>query len=253
MDTLPRLAILVIAFGLPCLRVRAEDSEFRVGVRAEVKWNGWKSPTAEEVQEARARQNIYVIGQVQLLESLGRVGKPEKLVHPVDELALTGELRKNLARNGYREAVAHGPKPEIVLIVYYGRGWLPNPYRGASPFEELGQHVSTYTLDRTKADYEEKVQRARYEKLFIMVIAVPYEAPPRGQLPRTLWKTIMTSDDPDHRDLNAVTPAMFAAAGPYFGGRSEQAEAEVWKPLPEGHVHLGETKVLGDVPPASMK
>lgn len=250
----PRFIALLAALALPLLPARAEVDELRVGVRSSVDYAGMKKPTDEQLQQAKAHQRIYVIAQVRQIEALA---KPDKLVKPVNELALANELRKTLAHNGYTEAATGGPKPEIVLMVDYGRGWLPNIYLGESVQTAPIDGISTYNpsfkqlMDQKTPGYEEKIQRANYEKLVIVVTAYKYPSGPKEK-PQRLWKTIMHVDDPDHRDLNTMMPEMFAAGGAFFGQLNEK-EAEVWKPLPEGHVTLGETKVLEEVKPAPKK
>lgn len=248
---------LAATLSLAPVSARAEVNELRVSVRPTVEFKGTKAPTNAELQQAKAHQRIYVIAHMEGVKGF------EKLVRPVNEPALAAELRKTLAANGYIEAAAHGPKPEIVLSVYYGRGWPPNIYLGAA--QEVGNFDGPETFYRDVPNYkdgpnssgpghEEKAQRASYEKLMILITAVKYPAKPlqpSEQLQR-LWKTLMMVDDPDHRDLNGVMKEMLAAGGAFFGQTSE-TEAEVWKPLPEGRVTLGETKVLDNEKPAPKK
>lgn len=254
-----RLLALAVTLSLAPVSARAEVSELRVGVRASVDYPGMKKPTEEQLQQAKAHQSIYVISQVRLVDP---IHKPDHLVKPVNEAALAHELRQTLAAHGYVEASAHGPKPEIVLMVDYGRGWLKNVYLGkasqSAGVEGSATYLPTYSvsfeqlLDQKTPGYEEKLQRADEEKLVIVVTAFKYPSSPKEK-PQRLWKTTMHVDDPEHRDLNVMMKEMFAAGGAYFGRLNEGKEAEVWKPLPEGHVTLGETKVLEEVKPAPKK
>lgn len=247
-----RLAALATVWFLPVFVARAEVTELRVGVRASVDYKGMKKPTDEQLRQAKEHQRVYVIAQVRLVEA---PGKPDKLVKPVNELALANELRATLARNSYTEATAGGPKPEIVLFVDYGRGWLPNVYLGEATETGSIDGASTFVpsfkqlMDQKTPGYEEKIQRAGYEKLVIVVTAFKYPSGPKEK-PQRLWKTIMHVDDPDHRDLNVMMKEMFNAGGAFFGQLNDK-EAEVWKPLPEGNVIIGETKVLEDAKPES--
>lgn len=249
-----RLVALGALFSWPTYLVRAEVTELRVGVRASVDYTGMKKPTDEQLQQAKTHQRVYVIAQVKEMEA---PGKSDKLVKPVNQLALANELRKTLAKNGYVEASAQGPKPEIVLLVDYGRGWLPNIYLGEATQTDSIAGISTYVpsfkqlMDQKTPGYEEKIQRAGYEKLVIVVTAFKYPSGPKEK-PQRLWKTIMHVDDPDHRDLNVMMTEMFNAGGAFFGQLNEK-EAEVWKPLPEGRVILGETKVIEDAKPSPKK
>lgn len=253
-----RLLALAAPLFLAAVSARAEVNELRVSVRPSVEYKGIKAPTNTELQAAKAHQRIYVIAHMEEVKGF------EKLVRPVDEPALAAELRKTLAANGYVEAAAHGPKPEIVLSVYYGRGWPKNIYLGDA--QEIANGVDgppAYNLDvpnykdgpnSSGPGHEEKAQRAGYEKLMILITAVKYPSKPLqpGEQLQRLWKTLMIVDDPDHRDLNGVMKEMLAAGGAFFGQQSE-TEAEVWKPLPEGRVILGETKVLEEAPAPAKK
>jgi hypothetical protein len=60
-----------------------------------------------------------------------------------------------------------------------------------------------------------------------------------------MWTTLMNVDDPDHRDLNGIYKEMFAAGAPYFDRAVEEAEVDVYKPLPEGNVKVGTPTEVG--------
>lgn len=254
-----RLVALALTIFLPVTFLRAEVNELRVTARPTVEYAGRKPPSDAELQQARVHQRIYVLAHLEEVKSF------EKLVKPVNEPALAAQLRKALSANGYIEAAAHGPKPEIVLSVYYGRGWPPNIYLGAAQLiPNKLDGPDTYNLDVPTAKdvatssgpgHDEKAARASYEKLMILVLAVKYPSHPLkpGQNPERLWKTLIYVDDPDHRDLNAVMPEMLATGGAFFGQHIDQMEAETWKPLPEGRVILGEIKTLDDVPAPTKK
>lgn len=254
-----RFAALVAAISLAPVFARAEIDQLRVGVRASVDYKGMKKPTDEQLRQAKEHQRVYAIVQ---LRKVDPIHKPDQLVKPVDQLALANELRKTLAANGYVEASNQGPKPEIALFVDYGRGWLTNVYlakasQGAG-IEGTPTYLPTFSvsfeqlMDQRTPGYEEKLQRAENEKLVIVVTAFKYPSDPKEK-PQRLWKTIMHVDDPEHRDLNVMMKEMFAAGGAFFGQLSGDREAEVWKPLPDGRVILGETKVLEEVKPAPAK
>ncbi|MBS0632724.1 MAG: hypothetical protein JSS11_12485 [Verrucomicrobia bacterium] len=250
---LSRLAFAAVLFS--AFLAHAEVNELRVGVRSTLESKSMKKPTEQELQEAKAHQSVYIIAKV---EEMKMPDKVTKLVKPVNEVALVNELRKALKAHGYQEAVVGGPAPEIVLLAYYGRGLLPNAYMGDAAQTAAsggngggGEGVDTYVpswsqlMNQRTPGYEEKLQRANYEKLVVIIAAVKYPSK-KGERPQRLWKTIMSVDDPDHRDLNNVLAEMLAAGAGYFGRPNDGPEAEVWKPLPEGHVIIGETKVLED-------
>lgn len=249
------LFTVVAAVLFPAAHVHAEVNELRVSIRSDVEHKGMKKPTEEELQQAKAHQSVYVIAQVK------EIKMPDKLVRPVNEAALVSELRKTLRQRGYQEAVVGGPAPEIVLLAYYGRGLLPNVYLADSAQtgamdnqDSVDTFVPSWTqlMNQRTPGYEEKIQRANFEKLLIIIAAVKYPSK-QGERPQRLWKTIMSVDDPDHRDLNNVLGEMLAAGGGYFGRPNEGPEADVWKPLPEGKVILGETKVIEDTKTPAKK
>lgn len=244
--------LLTLIGGLSAVSSLAQVTELRVGVRASVDYEGVKKPSAEQLRQAKEHQRVYAIVQ---LRKVDPIHKTEQLVKPVNQLALANELRKTLAANGYVEATNTGPKPEIALFVDYGRGWLNNVYLGnASQMAGItgsNTYLPTFSvsfqqlLDQRTPGYEEKLQRAENEKLVIVVTAFKYPESPKEK-PHRLWKTTMHVDDPEHRDLNVMMKEMFAAGGAFFGQLSNGKEAEIWKPLPDGNIIIGETKVLDD-------
>ena len=50
-----------------------------------------------------------------------------QLLKPVDPKFVAQEVRKVLQPKGYRPALK-GEKPDVVIMVLYGRGWVHNPY-----------------------------------------------------------------------------------------------------------------------------
>jgi len=62
--------------------------------------------------------------------------------------------------------------------------------------------------------------------------------------------TLMNVDDPDHRDLNGIYKEMFAAGAPYFDRAVDEAEVDVYKPLPEGNARSSARRPgTGPTPP----
>ena len=243
---------------------RAQETELQVGVRSEVKDTAiW--PAKTPTPGAREYGRIYAIVSVQQIKS------EDRLVKPVNEAALTSYLLQDLDANGFRE-FKPGEKPDILLTASYGRGTLHNPYiRDAGEMPAgVAQHAEdavgtnsgrdmdapTVTItgafplqltDEKTPGYQEKLQRAQYEKLYIRVTAWNYPTAPKEKS-RILWKTVMVVDDPDHRDLNAVAAKMLEAGAPYFGKKIKDPEVEVHKPLPETHVNVGPPKLVDPQP-----
>lgn len=176
------------------------------------------------------------------------------LVRPVDEGRMLLLLRQELSKRGFREFAGGKEPPEIILTVIYGRGWLKNPYMSymtETPNSEFGSgNVVTISgadphfLRSKEFRFEEKLQKANYEKLFIRVTAWKYPDPklkdPKGKksVPRELWKTDMILDDPDNRDLNQFIEEMFAAGSAFFDREMDKEEITVSSVIPEGRVIL---------------
>ena len=222
------------------------------------------SPSAlSDMPEPRGGARLYALLEVQQVKTQTR------LVKPVDETQLARRLVAALDSRGFQQADDQ-QTPEILLTVHYGRGWLKNPYRpngGILSIEVSGllpsptgtgksdgtSHSnaapSSQLLNGMSPGYEAEVQRASFEKLFIRVTAWAYSTDPKARAQR-LWQTIMVVDDPDHRDLNAVAPQLFAAGAPYFDRATERSEVSVFMPAADAQVRVGSPVVVGEPPVA---
>lgn len=247
MKTLPIIPLLAAWLGLS-LAAFAQETKVRIAVRSEVDrpFQGWgKAPLKEHGK-------VYYIMSIKLGDP-GK-GTVRPMVRPVDEALLRKVLVAQLARQGFRP-MAGNEKPDILLTVIYGRGFLENPYMEGGVVDENGvinisaadanQHV-----EKARSGlYQAKLQNARLEKLFIRVTAWAYPDPAQGrQKPKELWKTTVLIDEPAHRDLNQFIEKMLAAAAGYFDHPTKEEEAFVDTPLPVGYVRLGDTKVVPDKP-----
>ncbi|MFI5357627.1 MAG: hypothetical protein ACHQ4G_09850 [Opitutales bacterium] len=177
-----------------------------------------------------------------------------KLIKPVDPKLMETEVRKVLQARGFRPAVK-GDTPDMTITVLYGRGWVHNPY--ASPDEVSDNSVpgAWTTREVAKLDasgayvpfssiLEDKRTNANQEKLVIIVTAWTWDVPAmKKHKAKRLWRTMVYLDDPDHRDLNQVTPQLLAVAADYFDRETKGPEDELTKPLPEGHVDIGTPRV----------
>ena len=251
------LFVTLACAGLMTKGVRAQDMQLDVGVRSTVVNRLVASPGHAPMQDAGERGKSYGIVSVQRVPSLDR------LVKPVDEGAILQLLSYELNQHGYH-LPPRGQNPEIVLVVYYGRGFLSNPYQVAggrtetpsaaasvsgSGGDQVGGPSVSITgtpnqLFREKSPgFEQKLQRAGYEKLYIRVSAWQFPTDPKAKV-RQLWNTTMVVDDPDHRDLNAVAEKMLEAGVAFFGRNIAEEEVDVYKPLPEGRVNVGTPQVV---------
>ena len=188
------------------------------------------------------RGRIFILARVQ--EEKCR----RPLVAPVNAIAIADQLTRVLEAHGFHAAQPN-QKPDIVITVKYGRGFLPNPY---SDSDLDKQHTNLSNSDSleiwpTHDSYvglEEKRQRARYEKLIIQVRAWKYPPPvdPK-QKEQLLWMTTVFISDPNHSDLNEYSPRMLATAAPYFDQHiAREHEVVVVGPKHE-HVTVGTPQV----------
>lgn len=98
-------------------------------------------------------------------------------------------------------------------------------------------------FDEKSHGFEQRLQRAGYEKLYIRISAWAYPTAGKAK-PKMLWKTIMCVDDPDNRDLNAVAAKMLEAGAPYFDKTIRDPEAIIFKPLAGEQVNVGTPEVV---------
>ena len=185
---------------------RAQEISLRVGVRSTVLDQPAVKPGLSWAGE---HGRIYGTMAVQEVES------GQKLVKPVDETLLMQLLAQRLNTHGFRVHSGAG-KPDIVLSVRYGRGEV---------------------RDEKNAGVAAQPKSAAGEKLYLQVVAWAYPANSRAQ-PKLLWKTTMSVDDPDHRDLNAVAAGMLEAGAPYFDSEIGEPEITVLRPLRSGRVNF---------------
>jgi hypothetical protein len=195
----------------PTLNAADESAPARlVEVRSTVD-NLW---TGARKKAPQPHGKLYYIVSATLSES------EENLVRPVDEGALVRQLKQALHAHGFRE-ITETEKPDILLGIVYGRGFLKNPYLG-EVVDEISPGLSTTSVTSSRqvmaqreAGYESKVQRAQTEKLFLTVRALKYPEKPREK-PTRLWQTTMILENPERHDLNEVASDMFRAGAPHF-------------------------------------
>jgi hypothetical protein len=189
-------------------------------------------------------------GKVYYLAAVREAPAAEKLARPVDKEALTAQLRQELTAQGFREIATAEEKPDVVLTVSYGRGFLRNPYLADAQVDDIssGTAVSTITTSKQvllqrEHGYEAKLQKAQFEKLFIAVTAWQLPAT-KGEKPKELWKTVMVVDNPDNRDLNLAMPAMLKAGVAYFDRDLKEPEVTINSTVPSGTVIIGPLNVI---------
>ncbi len=231
---------------------RSDELPLLIQVRSEVDrpFEGWR--------KAKLKEH----GKLYAIIAISEAPSDLKLVQPVDEDNLLRILRVELTKRGFVE-ITPKQQPEIVLTVTYGRGLLRNPYQDDSmvndssdpPVVTITGAFPTQLIRQKEKDFEEKLQNANFEKLFIRVTAwkfpekVPGVDPGKKIKPYQLWKTIIITDDPTNRDLNQFLEKMLAAGANFFDREIEKEEAEIVDTLPEGKVTVGDIKVLEDGAP----
>ncbi len=209
-------------------------------------------------------------GRIYAVLAVQNVQADTPLVKPVDEARLLYRLVAALNANGFKQAQGH-QRPDILLTVAYGRGWLRNPYltdsvspiydtnstpvlqalngSGATASRNIaGPAISS--VDGQASGYEAELQKASYEKLYIRVTAFEYSSDPKARA-HLLWNTTMVMDDPDHRDLNTLAPKMLTAGANYFGRAMTEKEVTFTVAAPTARVRVGTPEVVGVTAPVA--
>jgi hypothetical protein len=246
----PRLFLLLAAVLLfsPIARSQENTTNLDIGVRSGIDLDEHHKRKADFVyaQDISKHACVYLLASVMPHPSIG------SLVREVNALAIAKEMNRQLEAHGFH-AVEPGQKPQIVITVEYGRGWLPNPYTdddqgkvhnnltNSDKFHAWPVHEIFFSIGE-----EMKRQKADEEKLIIQVRAFRYTPDPNAE-PQLLWMTTMNVDDPDHRDLNEIYQKMLAAGAPHFDQPIDHDhELVVVDKVPEGHVKVGPVEVIKD-------
>lgn len=237
-----RFILFAALLALASSALAGELSHLRIAVRSEVDrpFKGWgKAPL-------KSHGKVYYIMYIKLGNP--GPGGARELIKPVDEMLLRKLLVAQLAKQGFRE-MKPNEKPDILLTVMYGRGFLDNPYMDGQRVDNDGvvnisAGDSTDHVAKARSSiYQAKLQNARLEKLFINITAWAYpDTTKKKQKPKMLWKTTVLVDEPAHRDLNQFMEKMLATAAPHFDHPIEDEEAIIQTKFPEGYVRVGEAK-----------
>jgi hypothetical protein len=187
-------------------------------------------------------------GKVYYIMSLKAVESEKALKATVDEKALGAQLRQALSAQGFREMAAD-EKPDILLTVNYGRGFLKNPYL-PDGVDEISSETSVANISsadqvfaQRQIGYETKRQNAQLEKLFITVRALKYPES-KQEKPKRLWQTTMILDEPDLRDINQVAKDMFLVGVQHFDRVLPKEGIVVSTDDPKGRVIMAPIRVL---------
>ncbi len=176
-----------------------------------------------------------------------------KLEHPVPPKTVEAAhrlIQEKLQAQGY-VPVADKQRPQVLITIQYGRGYLPNPYAtGLARADASGGNVVSVVglpdMKRYEVEREAKRQFAAEEKLFFTVAAWDFASMQQGAKRVRYWTTTMIVDDPDHRDLNGIYRQMIAAGAKYFNRRIDREEVAVPTAIREGRVEVGTPNVVDD-------
>lgn len=246
--------------------------------------------SAVQAQEPDLNINIRTTVEIPVTKSLGphptfglmpavEVAAAEKLVRPVADQTLVAVhrmLQEKLETQGY-VGVTGKTRPEILITIQYGRGYLPNPYTlgmtvsdgqasgGAAGGLEKGPTAGADKMTgetgrtvvlrgpmnymrRRESGFEGKMQSANQEKLFFTIIAWNFASMQKGAKRVRYWTTTILVDDPDHRDLNQIHDQMIAAGAEFFNRKTDREEAEISTRIRDGRVEIGTPRVIADDP-----
>lgn len=246
--------------------------------------------SAVRAQEPELTLNVRTTVELPVPPSLGahptfamapavEVAAAEQLARPVTDqtlLAVYRMLQEKLEAQGYA-GVTGRTRPEILVTIQYGRGYLPNPYtlgmtvadgdatRGAADSlakgptagadKMTGETGRTVLLRgpmnymrRRESGFEGRMQSANQEKLFFTIIAWNFASMRKGEKPVRYWTTTVLVDDPDHRDLNQIHDQMIAAGAEFFNRKTDREEAEISTRIRNGRVEIGTPRVVDDDP-----
>ena len=249
-------AVIVLALSFAVTRA-AQENSLAIGVRSAVDGAAKKTSVPKD-EAATAAGHGMKFGIFPAAE----VPSGEKLVRPLDAdtiNGLYGVLQERLTARGF-VGVQGKEKPDIVITVHYGRGFLPNPYReaksqtatnalGSDPSAGLsGARMPTFL--RIDPGRETKLQAANQEKLFFTIAAWEAGSMQRGKKPQRLWSTTINVDDPNHRDLGQIYPQMIIAGADYFNRTIDKEEVELTATVRDGRVVVGTPEVVPEPKPA---
>jgi hypothetical protein len=242
-------AFLSVVFPSRVLCAAVRDDDYKITVRSSIE----QKYTLFSKEPPRDHGRLYAIIS---LEDAKLSEAP--LARPLNKAELLKQLRRNLSAYGFHESTP-GKNPEIVLTILYGRGWLQNPYLDKTMVSPDGAAVGTgmsfggvptvtasvdqMIREKSTPGYEDKLQSAKSEKLFIVVSAWKFPATPTEK-PVLFWRTIMITDDPDW-DLNLVFEKMLEAGAANFDHAIDKEESTIWaSKVADGHVTVGTPTVV---------
>jgi hypothetical protein len=98
-----------------------------------------------------------------------------------------------------------------------------------------------------KQTHGKVVSAIEANRYFILLLAIDFQSAWKAKKVTLLWSTRISLAERYH-DFSKELPKMTQYAARYFG---QESHGLILKPIPEGHVEIGEPKSLGDVPDKS--
>jgi len=247
------LALMVLGLGSPAFS--ADDPKPRKQPRPEVLVVADAGATPEELRPAPGKPIHYlVVGGVER-----NIGEDVTEVRRPDELAVRRELVKALASQGFIEAKADGPKPQIALLFSWGSAsYLANDEilseSGAGGFGDKNKAEIVQLLGMDKAnrhvisqfDADQLNDAIRNDRVYMVVAAWDLGAAARKQR-RLLWRTRISLDWRD--DSPETFRVMLASAAPFFGRDTEKGVFLDDFLQRKAEVTIGEARVVEESAP----
>ena len=202
-------------------------------------------------------------------EGLGGLPTADRSIDTIAFAEISGVIRGPLAAQKYLPT--GDPKTaNLLIVVYWGRTIGTNAFAGSSAAMTNGGDRDKIDLENARllgfdsekvfdlgyddhANMMANIRREVYagvmdaiedDRYFVILRAYDFPLLWKQRQAKLLWETRFSLSQ-RHHDFRKDLPAMTQVAADYFG---KDSLGLVQKPIPEGHVDIGETKSLGEVP-----
>lgn len=202
-------------------------------------------------------------------EGIGGLPTADRSIEGVAFKEISGVIRGPLAAQKY--VPTGDPKTaDLLIVVYWGRTIGTNAFAGTTAAVVNGGDRDKIDLENARllgfdservfdlgyddhANMMANIRREVYagvmdaiedDRYFVILRAYDFPLLWKQRKAKLLWETRFSLSR-RHHDFRQDLPAMIQVAAEYFG---KDSLGLVQKPIPEGHVDIGETKSLGEVP-----
>jgi len=202
-------------------------------------------------------------------EGVGSLPTADRSIEGTAFAEISGVIRGPLA--GQKYVPTGDPKTaDLLIVVYWGRTIGTNAFAGTTQAVVNGGDRDKIDLENARllgfdservfdlgyddhANMMANIRREVYagvmdaiedDRYFVILIAYDFPMLWKQRQVKLLWETRFSLSQ-RHHDFRKDLPAMTQVAAEYFG---KDSLGLVQKPIPEGHVDIGETKNLGEVP-----